>query len=433
MKSETTIFISYSWENEKHNIKVQQFVNLLKRNNIQVLWDKDLPLGVRLTDFMEMIDQCDYVLFICTPKYKEKADHGGGGVKYEKNIISMELYTKGNERKFIPVLFSGTWNTALPIWAAGKVGIDYRNESAMEFQKLLENFENDTIRYSDRDTKFTPPIMPGNKFRKQKHINKKLGVPILLCLCVLFSTIIFAINQDKTVFKHLVLEDYENKPRDLLAVLDPELRNMLGEDYEYFNECFYSIGPCRISEDGLYMDAFVNGIACYMGGVLCVDREDHLYVLLISLTEGSEYIDILYYTNYSDEASVLPLTKFDHNVLRWLEQYNTYLVHFRSAQSDNFDISGLYIRPFSELSVQVKSDNTISIEGFASNGANSGLLDCSIEYIMYEDGVYAKYNYAIDEYLVFYFGKDHVSVLDTTRTMSGNGVTFAGEYSKSSK
>lgn len=146
MDYKITIFISYSWENEIHNKKVESFVKRLKENNINVLFDRDMPLGERITDFMEMINKSNYVLFLCTPIYKEKADKGLGGVKYEKNIITAELYREGNERKFIPVLFSGTWKESMPIWADGKLGIDYTNESDEEFQKLLKNFEKNKVK-----------------------------------------------------------------------------------------------------------------------------------------------------------------------------------------------------------------------------------------------------------------------------------------------
>lgn len=145
MDYKITVFISYSWENEIHNKKVERFVEKLKKNHIDVLFDRDMPLGERFTDFMEMISRSDYVLFVCTPKYKEKADLGKGGVKYEKNIITAELYEKGNETKFIPVLFSGTWNESLPIWAKGKKGIDYTRESNSEFNKLLGHLQSNSV------------------------------------------------------------------------------------------------------------------------------------------------------------------------------------------------------------------------------------------------------------------------------------------------
>ena len=139
MDSKITVFISYSWENEDHNKRVKLFVELLRENNIYVLFDRDMPLGERITDFMELIDKSDYVLFICTPTYKEKSDKGVGGVKYEKNIITAKLYENRNEKNFIPILFSGTWDTSLPIWAKGKLGSD------KEFQKLLCHLEKNDL------------------------------------------------------------------------------------------------------------------------------------------------------------------------------------------------------------------------------------------------------------------------------------------------
>ena len=145
MEAKVTVFISYSWEEELHNSKVSQFVTRLEENGVQVYYDRYMKLGERFTDFMELIDKSDYVLFICTPVYKEKSDKGLGGVKYEKNIITADLYEKRNERKFIPVLFSGTWNTSLPIWAKGKLGIDYTKEADKNFQKLLSSLKEDNL------------------------------------------------------------------------------------------------------------------------------------------------------------------------------------------------------------------------------------------------------------------------------------------------
>jgi len=146
MDYKITVFISYSWEDEIHNKKVERFVKRLRENNINVFFDRDMPLGERITDFMEMITKSEYVLFLCTPKYKEKADKGLGGVKCEKNIITAELYRKGNESKFIPILFSGTWEESMPIWADGKLGIDYTKESDEELQKLLDNFKKNELK-----------------------------------------------------------------------------------------------------------------------------------------------------------------------------------------------------------------------------------------------------------------------------------------------
>lgn len=88
----------------------------------------DLTLGDRLPHFMEQsISNSDYVLIICTPTYKSKSDSRKGGVGYEGHIISAELLTQGNERKFIPVIRKGTATNSIPTFLSGKLGIDLSN------------------------------------------------------------------------------------------------------------------------------------------------------------------------------------------------------------------------------------------------------------------------------------------------------------------
>lgn len=125
--STPTVFVSYSWDSEEHRAWVAGFVDYLRRAGADVLFDEDLKLGQRLPKFMEQsIAKADYVVIICTENYKAKADGRIGGVGYENNIISGDLYaTSGlNEEKYIPVLRSGNWATSLPDYMAGKLGVD---------------------------------------------------------------------------------------------------------------------------------------------------------------------------------------------------------------------------------------------------------------------------------------------------------------------
>ena len=85
----------------------------------------DVSSGDRLPQFMEQsITAADFVLIICTPLYKQKADRRMGGAGYEGHIISDELFQKHNERKFIPVIRKGDHLTAMPTFCAGKFAID---------------------------------------------------------------------------------------------------------------------------------------------------------------------------------------------------------------------------------------------------------------------------------------------------------------------
>lgn len=135
------VFISYAWE-EDVKIWVKEFADRLKSDGVEIHVDQyDLTLGDRLPKFMEeQITTADYVLIICTPKYKRKADKRIGGVGYEDHIISAELMNFSNERKFIPVRRKGTLKNATPTFLVGKLGIDLseaNNQYETEYQILL--------------------------------------------------------------------------------------------------------------------------------------------------------------------------------------------------------------------------------------------------------------------------------------------------------
>lgn len=120
-------FISYSWDDESHKEWVLELATRLRNDGITAVLDRWAVIpGDRLPVFMEKaIRESDYVLVICTPRYKEKADRRVGGVGYEENIISGEVLTTLDERKFIPVLRLGDVN-ATPTWMVGKYHIDLR-------------------------------------------------------------------------------------------------------------------------------------------------------------------------------------------------------------------------------------------------------------------------------------------------------------------
>jgi len=139
-KNKTRIFVSYSWDSVEHRNNVHDFVCHLRSEDMNIIYDDDIELGERLSKFMEdSVRESDYVLLICTPSYKKKADKRKAGVGYENTITSGELYYKNNELKFIPILFSGSWEESMPNWATGKLGVDLReySNSHKEYSKLV--------------------------------------------------------------------------------------------------------------------------------------------------------------------------------------------------------------------------------------------------------------------------------------------------------
>ena len=122
------VFISYSWESKEHSDWVNSLADKLLADGIEAIIDNyDVSPGDRLPKFMESsIKDSDYVIIICTEEYKRKANNREKGVGYESHIISAELYNNHNDRKFIPIIRQGDFNTALPTYLDGKLAIDLR-------------------------------------------------------------------------------------------------------------------------------------------------------------------------------------------------------------------------------------------------------------------------------------------------------------------
>ena len=141
-----TSFISYSWEDKEHKKWVKALASKLRTDGVDVKLDQwEVIPGDQLPNFMEKsIREIDYVLIICTPKYKMKSDNREGGVGYEGDIITGEVFQNQNHRKFIPILRKGKWIESAPSWLSGKYHIDLRNESDFEsnYQDLITTILN---------------------------------------------------------------------------------------------------------------------------------------------------------------------------------------------------------------------------------------------------------------------------------------------------
>jgi hypothetical protein len=78
---------------------------------------------------------CDHLLYA---KFKTKSDDRAG-IGYEGEIMTAEVSTKQNHRKFIPILARGRWVDGAPSWLIGKYYLDLIDVSRHEegYQKLL--------------------------------------------------------------------------------------------------------------------------------------------------------------------------------------------------------------------------------------------------------------------------------------------------------
>lgn len=137
----TTAFISYSWDSDEHKVWVRDLAVRLRTSGIEVTLDQwHLVPGDELPQFMEAaVRSCDFVLVVCTPRYKDRSDKRTGGVGYEGDIMTAEVMSLRNQRKFIPILRSGTWTAAAASWLVGKyyVNLSSNPYSEAQFEDLL--------------------------------------------------------------------------------------------------------------------------------------------------------------------------------------------------------------------------------------------------------------------------------------------------------
>jgi hypothetical protein len=134
-------FISYSWDDDSHKHWVRAVASKLRGDGVDVTLDRwAVEPGDQLPRLMETsIRENDFVVIVCTPNYKRRSDNRQGGVGYEGDIMTAEVFTGKDPRKFIPVLRAGDWMSASPSWLLGKYGLDLRGDpySEEEYQDLL--------------------------------------------------------------------------------------------------------------------------------------------------------------------------------------------------------------------------------------------------------------------------------------------------------
>jgi tetratricopeptide (TPR) repeat protein len=164
-------FLSYSWDDDSHKEWVKDLAVRLRNDGVETVLDRwhAVP-GEELPEFMERaVRESDFVIAVCTPKYKEKMDRRGGGVGYEGRIMSAEVWTGGNSRKFIAVLRRGASDTALPSWRLGSYYIDLSGDTYSEanYQDLLSTL------LGDREE--APPVVV--KPRKSGRVDGSMATP----------------------------------------------------------------------------------------------------------------------------------------------------------------------------------------------------------------------------------------------------------------
>lgn len=126
-----TCFISYSWDSHEHRNWVRKLAEDLQAHGVEVRLDSYTEPGSSITQFAETaVRESDYVILVCTPKFSSKANARTGGVGYEAQVVTGEIFHDSVRRKFIPILRSGTAAQSLPSYLKGKLAVDFRLEES---------------------------------------------------------------------------------------------------------------------------------------------------------------------------------------------------------------------------------------------------------------------------------------------------------------
>ena len=131
--SAPSAFVSYCRQPPSHAEWVLKMATALReRKRVDVMLDEwDLLEGESIGKYVEeSINASDFVIVVCTPEYKKKADTRKGGVGQEAAIISARMYDRV-EAKALPIL-RGPRKDSWPNYLSDRLAIDFSQEESFE-------------------------------------------------------------------------------------------------------------------------------------------------------------------------------------------------------------------------------------------------------------------------------------------------------------
>ena len=129
-------FISYAWGVAEHERWVEKrLATDLQKAGIEVLLDRwhNAQIGASVARFVERIEDCENVIVVGTPLYRQKAKNvasaKGSVVAAEYDLAGLRLLaTEDEKRTVLPVLLEGEESQSFPALVRGRVYADFRNE-----------------------------------------------------------------------------------------------------------------------------------------------------------------------------------------------------------------------------------------------------------------------------------------------------------------
>lgn len=133
------VFISYKHQDAKRNQWVEKLYKDLRNVGIDAkLYDYEVALGESFSDYMSRgIRECDYVLFIITPKAVKAVESGKGALAFEMEIANARRMSASDAFRIIPIFREGKKTST---YLSDHRYLDFRNDADydMNFALLLQ-------------------------------------------------------------------------------------------------------------------------------------------------------------------------------------------------------------------------------------------------------------------------------------------------------
>lgn len=128
------VFISYKWEDARHNEWVDHFYRCLRARGVDAKLDRyEVPPGGSFTQYMgQTLERCQRVLFVITPASVHAANEGTGGLGFEVQLANAIRIATGRGAFIIPILREGD---KVPTVLRDNRWLDFRDDK--EFSKRM--------------------------------------------------------------------------------------------------------------------------------------------------------------------------------------------------------------------------------------------------------------------------------------------------------
>ncbi|HEY6284358.1 MAG TPA: TIR domain-containing protein, partial [Ktedonobacteraceae bacterium] len=134
-RSKQSCFISYAWGDPVHEHWVLRLSDDLRKADLSVVLDQwdSAAFGTSLTRFISRIDECDFILAVGTPAYRQKYENKvlphGSVVAAEIDLMSRRLLdTEAQKASVLPLLLDGEEQSSFPPLLQGRVYANFKQE-----------------------------------------------------------------------------------------------------------------------------------------------------------------------------------------------------------------------------------------------------------------------------------------------------------------